>query len=116
MTIDDLANRVSAWILAEAAPRRKMAYIIANVDDTSTRLQDFLLTLIDLEDTPGTIQLKKYLGEEWLVVLERRGLPWTNIWSFVGVDLCTTVGLELKVGEFADLRTGLSALPPEVTP
>lgn len=98
-SIADLNHVVSAWILGEKTAFREMAYTIARTYPNSAPLQDYLLGIIDNVDTPGIRKLKADLNDDEWEVLARRTLPWIDVWRFVRVDLCTTIGAELRERE-----------------
>jgi len=79
VTVEEIASKVSRWILAENDEWRKMAYIIANTDSTSVVLRDYLVGLIQDGGSPGIL----------------------------AIDLCMRVGLELQPGEHERLRIKL---------
>lgn len=115
-SVDNLANTVSRWILAEPDEVRKKAYIIANTTPAdSDMLQRYLLNRISFSDTPGTLQLRAGLTATDMTHLQTTTLPWVQVWSYVGVELCTRIGPELKPGEHAHLfhQLGILAIESE---
>jgi hypothetical protein len=87
VSINSIANDIFAWLKSDSQNWLQTACIIAKTREDTRELQDFLLGLIAGGDTPGVKALREKLGEEGLKAIERRGLPWSNIWSFVAVDL-----------------------------
>lgn len=104
MSIDTIASEIFRWMRDEDVDTLKKAYSIANAYENNLPLQKFVMGVIDKGEAPGVDAVKRALGEEGLKAARRTTLPWTNIWSFVGIDLCVQVGSALKPGEHAELR------------
>lgn len=95
-TIYDINHLVTAWILGEKTEWREKALAIATTEPTNVPLHNFLLGLLQEEDSPGIRNLLAELDGQEIAALTRRGLPWINIWSFVGVDLNLVANDETK--------------------